>query len=113
MLLPTDVVIADKFDKDADFKVVPVTEIPDGWMGLDIGPQTIADFGGVIGAAKTVVWNGPMGVFEFPNFAKGTFAVADQLANVDGITIIGGGDSVRRRLLTVVVAWGGRGKERA
>ena len=73
---------------------MPVDAIPDGWLGLDVGPSTVEQFGGIIGASQTVVWNGPMGVFEFPAFAKGTFAVADQLSKVDGITIIGGGDSV-------------------
>ena len=73
---------------------MPVDAIPDGWLGLDVGPSTVKQFGGIIGASQTVVWNGPMGVFEFPAFAKGTFAVADQLSKVDGITIIGGGDSV-------------------
>ena len=75
-----------------------MSEIPDGWLGLDVGPGTISEFGCIIGSSKTVVWNGPMGVFEFDAFAKGTFAVADTLAEITekngAITIIGGGDSV-------------------
>ena len=93
-LLPTDVVVADKFAADADHKVVPVDGIPDGWLGLDVGPESAKEFSDVVSSSKTVVWNGPMGVFEFDNFAKGTFAVADALGSLDGITIIGGGDSV-------------------
>ena len=74
-----------------------MNEIPDGWMGLDIGPNTISEFNGVLAGCKTVIWNGPMGVFEFPAFAKGTYAVAEALGKAtDGgaVTIIGGGDSV-------------------
>jgi len=95
--LPTDVVIADKFAADAASKVVSVKDIPDGWMGLDIGPQSIAEFSGVLEGCKTVVWNGPMGVFEFPAFAKGTLGVAQALAKATdkgATTIVGGGDSV-------------------
>ncbi len=94
LFLPVDAVIADKFDANAEARVVPVDEVPDGWMILDIGPATIAHFANRLAAAKTVVWNGPMGVFEFPRFAEGTFAVARALADLsDAITIIGGGDS--------------------
>ena len=94
-LLPTDVVVADKFAADADSKVVPVDGIPDGWLGLDVGPATQATFSKTAAASTTVVWNGPMGVFEFDAFSKGTFGVADALAaNEAAITIIGGGDSV-------------------
>ena len=95
--LPTDVVLADKFDAKATSKVADVKSIPDGWMGLDIGPDSLALFKKEIGDCKTVVWNGPMGVFEFEAFAKGTMGVAASLADVTakgGITIIGGGDSV-------------------
>ena len=95
--LPTDVVIADEFKADANSKTVSVKEIPDGWMGLDIGPDSIALFKKELTECKTVVWNGPMGVFEFEKFAKGTFSVAHTLADVTtagGTTIIGGGDSV-------------------
>ena len=94
-LLPTDVVVADKFAADAENKVVPVDGIPDGWLGLDVGPATQATFSATAAASTTVVWNGPMGVFEFDAFSKGTFGVADALAaNESAITIIGGGDSV-------------------
>jgi phosphoglycerate kinase len=92
--LPVDVVVADKFDANAEAQVVPVDEVPDGWMILDIGPATVAHFANRLAAAKTVVWNGPMGVFEFPRFSEGTFAIAKALANLDdATTIIGGGDS--------------------
>ena len=94
LFLPVDAVIADKFDANADARIVPVDEVPAGWMILDIGPATIAHFANRLAAAKTVVWNGPMGVFEFPRFAEGTFAVARALADLnDATTIIGGGDS--------------------
>jgi len=94
LLLPTDVVVADKFAADANTKVVSVDAIPDGWMGLDIGPDSVASFQKELNECKSVIWNGPMGVFEMDAFAKGTFAIADTLANLNGITIIGGGDSV-------------------
>jgi len=93
LLLPTDVVVADKFAADANTKVVSVDAIPDGWMGLDIGPDSVASFQKELNECKSVIWNGPMGVFEMDAFAKGTFAIADTLANLNGITIIGGGDS--------------------
>ena len=92
LMLPVDNVIADAFSNDANIKVVE-GDIPDGWMGLDIGPKTIEIFSEAVRTAKTVVWNGPMGVFEMENFAKGTKAVAKALAETDAITIIGGGDS--------------------
>jgi len=91
--LPVDVVIADAFADDATSKVMPVGPVPDGWRILDIGPDTIEKFASVLKEAGTVVWNGPMGVFEMPNFAKGTFAVAEAIAESDAISIIGGGDS--------------------
>ncbi len=91
--LPVDVVIADAFDNDANTKVLPMGPIEDGWRILDIGPETIAQYGKVAGQAGTVVWNGPMGVFEMPSFAKGTFGVAQAIADSDAISIIGGGDS--------------------
>ncbi|CAN8240445.1 unnamed protein product [Cochlearia groenlandica] len=97
LLLPTDVVIADKFAPDANSKIVPATEIPDGWMGLDIGPDSIKTFSEALDTTKTIIWNGPMGVFEFAKFAAGTEAIAKQLAELSGkgvTTIIGGGDSV-------------------
>ncbi len=94
LVLPVDCVIADRFDAEAQSKVVPVDQVPDGWRILDIGPATVAHFSNRLAAAKTVVWNGPMGVFEFPRFAEGTFAVARVLAGLKGATtIIGGGDS--------------------
>ena len=93
MLIPVDTVIADAFANDANVKVVDAGQIDDGWMGLDIGPKTRELFANAVKDAKTVVWNGPMGVFEMPNFAAGTVAVAQALADTDAVTIIGGGDS--------------------
>ena len=93
LILPVDTVVAEKFDNDAPSKVVE-GDIPDGWMGLDIGPKTIELYKEALKDAKTVVWNGPMGVFEMPNFAKGTNEIASMLAELDATTIIGGGDSV-------------------
>lgn len=93
LILPVDTVVAEKFDNDAPSKVVE-GDIPDGWMGLDIGPKTIELYKEALKDAKTVVWNGPMGVFEMPNFAKGTNEIAAMLADLDATTIIGGGDSV-------------------
>ena len=93
LLLPVDTVIADKFAADAAYKTVDSDQIPEGWMGMDIGEKTIALFSEEIKKAKTVIWNGPMGVFEMPNFAKGTAAVAAACAECTGTTIIGGGDS--------------------
>ncbi|MEM1172947.1 MAG: phosphoglycerate kinase [Cyanobacteria bacterium P01_H01_bin.35] len=95
MLLPTDVVVADKFDAEANTQTVSVEAIPDGWMGLDIGPDSAKVFQDALADCKTVIWNGPMGVFEMEKFAKGTEAIARTLADKqDAITIIGGGDSV-------------------
>jgi len=92
--LPVDLVVAEKFAADAAFKVVPVNEVPAEWMALDIGAATIAHFSNRLAGAKTVVWNGPMGVFEFPEFAKGTEAIAAMLGSLkQATTIIGGGDS--------------------
>ena len=93
LLLPVDTVAADKFAPDADSKVVPAGEIPDGWQGLDIGPETVALYCDAVKDAGTVIWNGPMGVFEFEKFAVGTKAVAEALSKTSAITIIGGGDS--------------------
>jgi phosphoglycerate kinase len=92
--LPVDVVIADRFDNDAERRVVKVDAVPAGWRVLDIGPETVAAFRAELANARTVVWNGPMGVFEFPNFAAGTFAIAETLASLPATTIVGGGDSV-------------------
>jgi phosphoglycerate kinase len=91
--LPVDVVVADRFDAEAASKVVDADKAPSGWRVLDIGPKSIAAFGEVIKGAKLVVWNGPMGVFEFPRFAEGTFAIARLLAESSATTVIGGGDS--------------------
>ena len=93
IVLPIDTVVAKEFKNDAESKVVE-GDIEDGWMGLDIGPKSVELFSEVLKSAKTVVWNGPMGVFEMPNFAKGTNAIAQVLADIDATTIIGGGDSV-------------------
>jgi phosphoglycerate kinase len=100
--LPTDVVVARAFAADAEHKVVSAKSIPDGWMGLDIGPDSVKEFSGALAGCKTIVWNGPMGVFEFPAFARGTFGVAQALASATAagpsgagaVTVIGGGDSV-------------------
>lgn len=97
MLLPTDVILADNFANDANTQVASVESIPDGWMGLDIGPDSVKVFQEALADCKTVLWNGPMGVFEMSNFAKGTEAIAQTLAGLTGTgstTIIGGGDSV-------------------
>jgi len=93
LLLPEDTVAADAFSNDAKIEVVPTNAIPEGYMGLDIGPKAQQAFADAIRSAKTVVWNGPMGVFEMSNFAQGTQAVARALAESDATTIIGGGDS--------------------
>ena len=92
-MLPVDNLAADKFDNDADIQVVGV-EIPEGRMALDVGPETVKAYSAEIAKAKTVVWNGPMGCFEMPNFSKGTFGVCEAVAASDSISIIGGGDSV-------------------
>ena len=93
LLLPTDCVIADEFSPDARTQVVPAGAIPEGWQGMDIGPETVQRYCNAVKDAGTVIWNGPMGVFEFPAFAKGTEAVAKALSETRAITIIGGGDS--------------------
>ena len=94
--LPVDIVVADRFAADADTQTVVSSEIPDGWMGLDIGPESVARFAAVLTAAKTVFWNGPMGVFEFPAFEAGTRGVAEAIAEATGkgaFSVVGGGDS--------------------
>ena len=96
-ILPTDVILADKFSADANTKVSSVTSIPDGWMGLDNGPESTKMIQAELADCKTIIWNGPMGVFEMEKFAKGTNDVAKTLAECTAkgaITIIGGGDSV-------------------
>jgi phosphoglycerate kinase len=92
--LPVDVVISDSFEAEAESKIMSVGPVPDGWRIMDIGPESVANFNKVIRTAGTVVWNGPMGVFEFPSFAKGTFGIAEAVAGCGATTIIGGGDSV-------------------
>ena len=94
LLIPVDTVVAKEFSNDTEYKTVGRGGIEPGWQGLDIGEKTIALYKDAIKGAKTVVWNGPMGVFEMPNFAKGTNAIAAALADIDATTIIGGGDSV-------------------
>ncbi|MBF1208667.1 MAG: phosphoglycerate kinase, partial [Fusobacterium periodonticum] len=94
IVLPVDTVVAAEFNNDAEFSTVDVDNIPDNKMGLDIGEKTVKLFDSYIKTAKTVVWNGPMGVFEMSNFAKGTIGVCESIANLaDAVTIIGGGDS--------------------
>ena len=95
--LPSDVIVADKFAADANTEVVKADAIPEGWMGLDVGPSSVAEVKQLLGDCKTVIWNGPMGVFEMDKFAAGTTAVAQTLAGLTAsgaTTIIGGGDSV-------------------
>ena len=91
--MPIDAVVADEFSKDANTKVVSIDEIPADYMGLDIGPKTAAKYAEVIQASALIIWNGPMGVFELAPFAEGTKAVANAMAQTEGYTIIGGGDS--------------------
>ncbi|HEX2287884.1 MAG TPA: phosphoglycerate kinase [Gaiellaceae bacterium] len=95
VVLPRDVVAASVFEPGAEAKIVSYDALPEGWLGLDIGPETRTDFGERIRRARTVFWNGPMGVFEWPRFAEGTKAVAEAIADVDGFTVVGGADSVR------------------
>ncbi|MDD1443973.1 phosphoglycerate kinase, partial [Dolichospermum sp. ST_sed3] len=96
VVLPVDAVIADKFDAEANSKIVKISEIPDNWMALDLGPESIREYTRILGQAKTVVWNGPIGVFEFKKFAHGTEEIAKQLVELSShgvTTIVGGGDS--------------------
>ena len=95
VMLPSDIVAASEFAADADTQITPFDALPDGWLGLDIGPKSADEFGAVIRPAKTVFWNGPMGVFEWPAFAQGSFAIGRSVAECDGYTVVGGGDSVR------------------
>jgi phosphoglycerate kinase len=95
VVLPTDVVGAAAFEAGAESAVCPYDGLPDGWLGLDIGPETRERFGSEIGGARTIFWNGPMGVFEWPRFAEGTKAVAQAVAEADAHSVVGGGDSVR------------------
>jgi phosphoglycerate kinase len=94
-VLPSDVVATAAFEPDAESRVTAFDALPDGWLGLDIGPDTRERFASAIRGARTVFWNGPMGVFEWPRFAGGTKAVAEAVAAADAFTVVGGGDSVR------------------
>ena len=94
-VLPSDVVVAATFEEDAESRVTPFDALPSGWLGLDIGPETRERFAQAIRDARTIFWNGPMGVFEWPRFAEGTRAVAEAVAGCEGYTVVGGGDSVR------------------
>lgn len=94
LLLPTDTIVATEFKADAQSKTVQSESIPDDWMGLDIGEKTVELFVSAIKDAKTVIWNGPMGVFEFANFSSGTKKIALAISKVSGTTIVGGGDTV-------------------
>jgi phosphoglycerate kinase len=95
VVLPTDVVAASEFSADAETREVPYDELPEGWLGLDIGPQTRATFAAQVARAGTIFWNGPMGVFEWPAFAAGTKAVAEAVAEADAFSVVGGADSAR------------------
>jgi phosphoglycerate kinase len=95
VVLPVDVVAAEAFAEDAESRVVPYDSLPDGWLGLDIGPETRKRFAQHIPAARTIFWNGPMGVFEWPRFAAGTRAVAEAVASADAYSVVGGADSAR------------------
>jgi phosphoglycerate kinase len=107
LLLPTDVVVAREISESAETKVVPATAIPDGWKGLDIGPETVAAFAAAVESSKTVFWNGPMGVFEVAPFAAGTKGVAEAIAASPGMTVVGGGDSAAAvRALGMAEAFG-------
>lgn len=92
-IVPEDTVVASKFAHDADAKITTISEMPDGWLGLDIGPKTRQSFADIIAQSKLIIWNGPMGVFEMNPFAGGTKAIAEAMAQTEGYTIIGGGDS--------------------
>jgi phosphoglycerate kinase len=93
--LPVDVVAASAFAEDAEARIATVDAVPDGWLGLDIGPATAAAFAGIVREARTIFWNGPMGVFEWSRFAAGTRAIAEAVADADAYSVVGGGDSVR------------------
>ena len=93
--LPSDFVVAKSPDDGAGAKTVSINKIPDALMALDVGPRTLEQFARLLGTAKTIFWNGPMGVFEWPRFAAGTEAIAKAVATVDGYAVVGGGDSVR------------------
>ncbi len=112
VVLPTDVVGASEFAEDADTDVYPYDGLPDGWLGLDIGPETRRRFADEIAPGKTIFWNGPMGVFEWPRFAEGTKAVAEAVAAADGFSVVGGADSIRALNelgLTDKISWASTG----
>jgi phosphoglycerate kinase len=112
VMLPVDVVGAAAFDADAESGVFPYDDLPEGWLGLDIGPETRERFATEIGAARTIFWNGPMGVFEWPRFADGTKAVAEAVAGADAFSVVGGADSIRALNelgLTDRVSWASTG----
>ena len=112
VVLPSDVVAAAAFEADAETKVVPYHALPEGWLGLDIGPETRETFAAAIANAKTIFWNGPMGVFEWPAFAEGTKAVAEAVAAADAFSVVGGADSIRALNelgLTDRVSWASTG----
>ena len=92
--LPQDHIIGKEFDSNTEFQVISSQNIPDGWRGFDIGSETVVKFGEVIDTAKTIIWNGPLGVYEFEQFAKGTVEIAKQVADSEAVSIIGGGDCV-------------------
>ena len=94
LVLPVDVIVADRFAADADYRTVDADSIPEGWMGLDVGPRTVQLYAQRLGAAKTIFWNGPMGVFELEPFAGGTIGIADAVADSGAVSVVGGGDSV-------------------
>ena len=97
LLLPSDLVNANKFDNSAEPSTSKITNIPDGFMGLDIGPKSVAEFSDIISSSKTIIWNGPMGVFEMPNFSNGTKMIANTICNATengAYSLVGGGDSV-------------------
>jgi len=103
LVFPVDLVVADAFEDDAEREEVSPDDIPDGWMGMDIGPKAVEQFGEYIKKAATILWNGPVGVFEKPNFAKGTFAIAKMIAESDAVSIVGGGDSASAIKMSGVV----------
>jgi phosphoglycerate kinase len=112
VVLPTDVIAAASFAADAESKVSSYRALPEGWLGLDIGPETRERFAGELSSAKTIFWNGPMGVFEWPRFAEGTKAVAEAVAGADAFSVVGGADSIRalnELSLTDQVSWASTG----
>jgi phosphoglycerate kinase len=95
VVLPTDVVAASEFAEDAESKVTPYDDLPDGWLGLDIGPETRETFARHVADARTIFWNGPMGVFEWAQYAEGTKAIAEAVARSEAYSVVGGADSAR------------------